>query len=223
MIAPSPHTEVARVVFYVRTSGGPGQGDGERQVADLGAAAERNCWSVVDTIREVGSGARHDRPGLARLVEVARSGIVDGVAVTELSRLTRGGIGSVFEIVRSLDASGVRILSLSEPWVGANGPTRDLMLAILAWAVAQERAYLIERTKSGVARARAAGKRIGRPRLWTPEIVAETRRLRAEGLRWTTIARKLHHPAASLRKWSSARNAGVGESPSPPSERSDAP
>lgn len=218
MTAPAP-----RVVCYVRVSGGPGQGDGERQVADLTAAAGRNGWTTVEIVREVGSGAHDGRPGLKHLLEVVRSGTVDAVAVTELSRLSRGGIGSVFEIVRTLDASNVRILSLSEPWVGANGPTRDLMLAILAWAVAQERAYLIERTRSGVARAKAQGKQIGRRRIWTSELVAETRRLRAEGLRWAEIARKLHHPAASLRKWSTGRNTGAGESPSPPSERSGAP
>lgn len=212
-----------RVAIYVRISGGPGQGDGERQVADLTAAAARNGWSVIETVREVGSGAHDGRPGLKHLLEVIRSGMVDAVAVSELSRLSRGGIASVFDLVREFDAAGVRIESLSEPWIGGTGPTRDLMLAILAWAVAQERAYLIERTKSGVARARAAGKRIGRPQVRTPELVAETRRLRAAGFPWSRIAVRLHHPAASLRKWAAAPNTRVGESPSPPSEHPTAP
>ena len=177
---------------------------------------------MVETVREVGSGANDGRPGLRRLLEITRSGAVDAVAVSELSRLSRGGIASVFDLVRELDGAGVRVVSLSEPWIDNTGPTRDLMLAILAWAVAQERAYLVERTKSGVARARAAGKRIGRPPVRTEELVAAARRLRADGQTWAQIARRLHHPAGSLRKWAAVRNTTMGESPCPPPTRSTA-
>jgi putative DNA-invertase from lambdoid prophage Rac len=184
--------------------------DEERQVRDLSRLAAERGWGVLEIVRERVSGTRTDRPGLAHVLELARSRAVDVLAVSELSRLSRAGIGPVFDILRELDAAGVRVVSLSEPWAETTGPMRDLLFALLAWAAKLERDLLSERTRSGLARVRAEGKRIGRPPVLSAELLSRIRELRetpdGEGNRrtWAAIARIVHHPAGSLKKWYSA-------------------
>ncbi|MBF5046406.1 recombinase family protein [Aggregicoccus sp. 17bor-14] len=66
--------------------------------------------------------------------------------------------------VLGLDRLGVPVVSVREPWLDNTGPVRSLLVAIFGWVAEQERSRLIERTRAGLARARAQGKRLGRPR-----------------------------------------------------------
>jgi putative DNA-invertase from lambdoid prophage Rac len=59
----------------------------------------------------------------------------------------------------------VPVLSVREPWLDTSGAVRPLLVAIFGWVAERERARVLERTKAGLARARAQGKRLGRPRL----------------------------------------------------------
>ena len=201
MTAPAP-----RVATYSRVS--TLEQDEDRQVRDLRRVAAERGGTVVEEIRERLRGTRTDRPGLARVLDLARSGRIDVLLTWELSRLTRGGIGDLFDIVRALDAAKVRIESVQEPWVSVGGPTRDLLLAVLGWASKMERDLLSERTKSGLAHARAMGRQIGRPRRLTPELEARIRELRGRGLKWSVVAQYVGLPAGTCRK----------VRPAPPSE-----
>lgn len=58
---------------------------------------------------------------------------------------------------------GVQVLCLQEPWTEAVGELRDLLLAIAGWVAKMESTRRSERTKAGLARAIAQGKRLGRP------------------------------------------------------------
>ena len=58
---------------------------------------------------------------------------------------------------------GVQFESLTEAHFRTTGPAGDLMIAIAAWIAKQERIRISERTKAGVARARAQAKHCGRP------------------------------------------------------------
>ena len=53
---------------------------------------------------------------------------------------------------------------MRESWLDTDSPVRPLLVAIFGWVAEQERTRLIERTKTGMARARREGKKIGRPR-----------------------------------------------------------
>lgn len=210
-------TEPARALSYCRVStSGPDGQDEARQVEDLRRVAAARGWWIVEEIRECMTGTRSDRPGLERVLDLARSGKTDVLLVWELSRLTRGGIGDLFDVVRVLDAAGVQIASVQEPWASVDGPTRDLLLAVLAWAAKMERDLLSERTKSGLAHARAMGKRVGRPPRLTPDLLAQIRRLRDSGLKWNEVALRAHVPATTARKWYSAAKRGPRASATKP-------
>jgi DNA invertase Pin-like site-specific DNA recombinase len=206
-----------RVVLYARVSDPtPGSQDEERQLDDLRRAAKERAWVVVEEVREKLSGTRKERPGLSRVLELADSRSVDVVGVTELSRLTRLGVGELHDLIRRMDGNGVHVFSLTEPWANGDGALRDLLLSISATFARIERETLVSRTKSGMAYAKSMGKRIGRPPRLTPELLHRIQELRdvppPNGTRrtWNEIARIVHHPAGSLKKWYSASR---GETP----------
>ena len=93
------------------------------------------------------SGTKAERPGLARILELADSRAVDVIAVTEVSRLTRRGISELFDLVRRLDSAGVRVFSSSEPWVNGDGALRDLLLSCHGTFARVERESLVERPR----------------------------------------------------------------------------
>ncbi|RKG72684.1 recombinase family protein [Corallococcus terminator] len=67
------------------------------------------------------------------------------------------------EVRLELDRLGVKVIFLQEGWLDTTVPVRSLLVAVFGWVAEQERHRLIERTKAGLDRARAQGKRLGRP------------------------------------------------------------
>lgn len=170
----------------------------ENQRADLLRLCEARGWSP-QVFQEIESGAKV-RPVLDSLCADAKRGRFGVVVVWALDRLGRS-LWDTLDRVRGLDAAGVRLVSYQEPWADTGTPTRDLLLMIFAWVAQQERQRLIERTKAGLARARAQGKRIGRPgRDVTASQMARARGLREAGRPWRDVARAVKVPVRTLRR-----------------------
>jgi DNA invertase Pin-like site-specific DNA recombinase len=81
-----------------------------------------------------------------------------------LDRLSREGPQATLEIVSRLGKYGCRVVSLQEPWTEVGGELLDLLLDIAGWVARMESQRRSERTKAGLARTKAQGKRLGRPR-----------------------------------------------------------
>jgi putative DNA-invertase from lambdoid prophage Rac len=141
----------------------------------------------VEWFEETASGAK-TRPALDYLCTRAKQGEFSAVLVWALDRLGRS-MPDVVDRVRALDAAGVAVVSHQEPWLDTTGPTRPLLLSIFAWVAEQERARLRERTRAGLARARAQGKRLGRPRA-SPLKLAAAAALHEGGLTLTEAAKR---------------------------------
>ena len=158
---------------------------------ELQNAAARHGGQVVLDIEETGSGARNDRPGLQRLMEASRRGQVDAVMVWKLDRFGRSAL-DVLSNMRDLDAAGVRFIAITQGIdirPGGDAMSR-LILGVLASVAEFERDLIRERTKLGMARARAGGRPIGRPRSSRPdrEVVLK---MRVEGQSWRQVAASL--------------------------------
>lgn len=137
----------------------------ENQRPALETLAQHRGWQIV-RVFEVGASAYQGAhlKALGELVEGARRDEYQVVVVWALDRLSREGIAALLGIVSRLLSYGCRVVSLQEAWVEAKeGPELDLLVAITGWVSQMESVRRSERTKAGMARARAEGKPIGRP------------------------------------------------------------
>jgi putative DNA-invertase from lambdoid prophage Rac len=149
---------VSRVFAYSRVST-TGQTT-ENQLQEIAAAgfAIEPRRVVSETVS--GSEAIARRRGFGRLLDRLEAG--DVLVVTRLDRLGRDAIDVSFTVNR-LAEMGVRVHCLALGGVDLTSSAGRMTMGVIN-AVAQfERDLLIERTQSGLARARKEGKRIGRP------------------------------------------------------------
>lgn len=107
-----------------------------------------------------GSVAAKSRPGFIKLIERMEFG--DVLVVTKLDRLGRNAM-DVRVTVEQLAKSGVRVHCLALGGVDLTSPAGKMTMQVIAAVAEFERDLLIERTQSGILRAKAAGKKFGRP------------------------------------------------------------
>jgi putative DNA-invertase from lambdoid prophage Rac len=156
---------------------------------ELRAAAKRIGGAVALDVEETGSGARNDRPGLQRLMLAARKRQIDAVLVWKLDRFGRSAL-DVLANIRELDSAGVRFMATSQGLdvrPGSDAMSR-LILGVLASVAEFERDIIRERTRLGLERARASGKRLGRPMVLSEARAERVKKLRAAGKSWAQTA-----------------------------------
>ena len=111
---------------------------------------------------DAASGKRDDRPGLAACLKALREG--DTLVVWKLDRLGRD-LRHLVNTVHDLTARGVgfKVLSGHGASIDTTSPSGKLVFGIFAALAEFERELIVERTKAGMAAARARGRRGGRP------------------------------------------------------------
>ncbi len=141
----------------------PGQHT-DNQLSDLVTWAEHRGFEVVRTyeIQESAWKGAHQKQ-LTQVYHDARANKFQVLLIWALDRLSREGPLATLEIVHRLGNYGVTVASFQEPWLEVSGELRDLLLAIAGWVARMESNRRSERTKAGLARATAQGKRLGRP------------------------------------------------------------
>jgi DNA invertase Pin-like site-specific DNA recombinase len=159
-----------KAALFVRVSSTNDRQDYNRQIDDLRKYCEISGFEVSCIIAEKISGAKKtdERIGLLELMEKAKKGEFDIVAVSELSRLGRNAfeIQKLIEEFSALKIS-IHIESLNIQTLdnkGQRSAMSNLMIAILSQFAQIERETLITRVKSGLQRARILGKKLGRPK-----------------------------------------------------------
>jgi putative DNA-invertase from lambdoid prophage Rac len=169
--------------------------------ADLEVAAKQRGFPETVHIEETGSGARNDRPGLARLMALAKAGKVAAVFVWKLDRFGRSAL-DVLANVRALKDAGVRFVATTQGIDVA--PTGDavssLILTVLAAVAEFERDLIRERTRLAIDKARKLGRRIGRAPL-PGETVAAMRERWQHGEGAYLIAKSLGLKESSVRNY----------------------
>ena len=136
----------------------------EDQKLDLQHDALRaaGCDTIFD---EKVSGAAERRPARTRLLDYARPG--DVVITWKLDRLGRS-LRDLIDIVNALGERDVGLCSLRES-IDTTTPAGKLTFHLFAALSEFERDVVRERTRAGLAAARARGKKLGRPRSLSPE------------------------------------------------------
>src|SRR5882762_7210925 len=113
------------------------------------------------------SGMRDDRPGLANCLKALRVG--DTLIVWKLDRLGRD-LRHLVNTVHDLTAQGIgfKVLTGHGAAVDTTTPAGKLVFGIFAALAEFERELIAERTRAGLASARARGRMGGRPYTMTP-------------------------------------------------------
>ena len=122
------------------------------------------------------SGAKDNRPGLSQCLNVLRPG--DTLVVWRLDRLGRS-MRHLVTLIEDLKERSVGFRSISDGMIDTTSASGELIFHIFSALAQFERRLIQERTKAGIAAARARGRKGGRPRL---EISDPT----------IVLARKLH-------------------------------
>ncbi len=176
-----------RAAIYARVSTHNGQNP-EMQLAELREYCVRRDWGIVGEYVDAGvSGARERRPGLDRMLVACKRRQVDAVVVYRYDRFAR----SLRQLVNALcefNELGIQFISLHEG-VDTSTANGRLVFGIFASIAEFERELIRDRVRSGIAVARAQGKRIGRPRKDVD--AGRVADLRAQGWSWAEIAREM--------------------------------
>src|SRR6516162_1401659 len=136
--------------------------------------------------REKISGARADRPQLAKLMAGLKAG--DVVIVTKLDRLGRS-TRELLDLIDRIGNAGASFRSLGDPLWDTSSAQGRLLSTLLASIAEFERELIRERTGEGRKRAMAAGIKFGRKRKLSEYQRAEAVKRRSAGETLTSIAK----------------------------------
>lgn len=180
---------MTRAALYLRVS--TDRQTTDNQERELLAVAKQRGWEIAGIYNDDGiSGAksREYRRQFDALLKDATRGQFDVVMAWSVDRLGR----SLKDLVAFLDeiqSVGVD-LYLHQQGIDTTTPAGKAMFQMVGVFAEFERSMIQERVRAGLERARAKGKRLGRPRRLTPSKVRAVKDLRAEGASLRQIAAK---------------------------------
>ena len=156
-------TTIRRVAIYARVS--TTEQNTENQLLELRRYVEARGCTATEFVDHGISGSKDRRPALDALTVAVRRHQVDAVVCWRLDRLGR----NLRHLVMLLDdwhARGIGFVTLGEG-IDTSTAAGRLVAGVLGSIAEFERARIQERVHAGLARARAQGKRLGRPRMTT--------------------------------------------------------
>lgn len=159
---------MADILGYARVS------TGDQDVA--GQTMRLEQAGAIRIFTDVRSGKSMERPGLAQLLAYARAG--DTLAVVRLDRLGRS-LAELLETVKTLRERQIDLLSLEEK-IDTSSAAGELIFHVFGAIAHFERRLISERTKDGIAAARAKGKRPGRQPLDMKKVEAAIKLIEAK-------------------------------------------
>jgi DNA invertase Pin-like site-specific DNA recombinase len=178
-----------RVAIYARVST-----DGQtvtNQLRELRAVANRHGWEIAEIYKDEGiSGAkgRNGRPAFDEMLTAAVRKEFDLIMAWSVDRLGRS-LQHLVEFLSEIDAKGVD-LYLHQQGIDTTTPAGKAMFQMCGVFAEFERAMIKDRINAGLARARAQGKTLGRPRV-SAKVEAAIVAARAEGKGIRKVAREL--------------------------------
>lgn len=175
---------MARVFAYCRVSTAEQHTD--NQLAEIAAAGFDVAPKRAEVETISGSVPAGERPGFAKLLNKLEEG--DVLVVTKLDRLGRNAM-DVRATVEALTGMGVRVHCLALGGVDLTSAAGKMTMGVLAAVAEFERDLLIERTQSGLARAKASGKALGRPPALSEGFAREALEKLATGVSVAEVAR----------------------------------
>lgn len=149
-----------KVALYSRVS--TREQDNDNQLARLRKIAEVRDYEVIGEYIDVASGANQNRPELNAMLSSAKKGKISKILAIRLDRLARSVV-NLSDLVGNLENWNVGLEIIDQP-IDTSTASGRLTYTILSAVAEFERELIRDRTKDGLARAKAEGKTIGRPK-----------------------------------------------------------
>jgi DNA invertase Pin-like site-specific DNA recombinase len=116
---------------------------------------------VIGTFKETGSGVKTERDERRKVLALAQRREIDAVLVTELSRWGRSTT-DLLATLKELQARRVSVIALNGMTFDLSTPHGRMIATVLAGIAEFERELIQEHIRSGIAAAKARGKKLGR-------------------------------------------------------------
>lgn len=160
----------------------------------LKALKKAGCKKILE---DKATGARSDRPGLVKALDVLREG--DTLVVWKLDRLGRS-VKQLVDLVGDLHSQGIQFKSLTDS-IDTATPSGRFFFHVMASLAEMERELIAERTRAGLEAARQRGRKGGRRRKMTDSKLKSARELLAGGTPAADVARDLGISVPTLYRW----------------------
>jgi DNA invertase Pin-like site-specific DNA recombinase len=184
-----------KIAIYARVSTTTGQNP-DAQLRELREYCVRRGWEIDGEYVDVGfSGATEKRPRLDQLLAGCKKRLFEAVVVYRYDRFARS-LRHLVNALGEFDALGIQFVSIHEG-IDTTTPNGRLVFGIFASIAEFERELIRDRVRSGLAAARARGKRLGRPRRDVD--IQRVAALRAGGHSWRDVGRALGIGVATAR------------------------
>ncbi|WP_426575333.1 recombinase family protein (plasmid) [Xenorhabdus stockiae] len=180
-----------RVAIYCRVS--TADQSCERQEYDLKNYAVRAGYEPIGIFKETGSGLKSDRQERKKVLALAQARKIDAILVTELSRWGRSTL-DLLNTLRELESWKVSVIAMSGMTFDLSSPHGRMLATLISGIAEFERDLISERVKSGLAAAKAKGKKLGRQKGECPKssrLSPKVMQLVAQGKSYRWIAKEL--------------------------------
>ena len=185
------------VAIYARVS--TDKQNVDMQLSQLRDFVKRSGWKLYKEFIDEGFTGKHTaRPAFAAMMKEAGQKKFDVLLVWKLDRLGR----SLKDLINTLDELGhlgVAFVSYDDRHLNTTTPAGMLMFHMIAAVAEFEREIIRERVIAGLENARRKGKQLGR-RPVPPYVLEKARELRAQGLSFAKIGKRLGVSGDVIRK-----------------------
>lgn len=167
-----------KAAVYVRVS--TKNQEAENQLLQLRKYCSSSDWDIFEIYEDVISGKEDSRPSYDKMFRDAHKKLFDVVLFWDITRFSRSGTLFTLQKLNELEKLGICWHSYQDQYFSSLGPWKDIVISIMATIGKIERDKISDRTKAGLERAKANGKKLGRSAL-PGDTVAEIERLLLAG------------------------------------------
>ena len=152
-----------RVALYARVSTLDKGQDPETQLVQLRGYAQARNFEVVTEFIDYASGTTEDRTQYKLMMAAAKKRKIDVVLVWRYDRFARS-TQALVNALKEFQSLGIDFISYQEN-IDTTTPTGELIFHVMASLAQFESSLISQRVKAGMARAKAQGKLISRPKI----------------------------------------------------------
>ena len=189
-----------KVALYCRVSSSTKDQTTENQFRELNSYCDRMEYEVVKVYEDQISGAktREKRPAYNQLCKDAFLKKFDVVIAWDVSRFGRS-LKEFVSFLADMDDRGIGVVAVKNG-LDTSSSTGKMMMKMIGVMEEWNREMLVERTKSGLARPRANGTKLGRKKITNPKMTAQIISLRNENKSIRAIATEVGVSTATIQR-----------------------